>query len=91
MIVRNDILVTKGYFITALTYAFFQQGRFREITKGESIKIVRDRLYWSGRGNWHGANTIVECLGDGGKAIDRYNEIHHLVEEWVTKNFPELE
>lgn len=90
MIVRHRFRVSRSYFITALTYYIFQdQGR--EIKgKAHAMEIVRDRFFWSGQGNWNGDLMITEALGDGGDAIDVYNELQPQIEKWVSDNFPKL-
>lgn len=90
MRVRTTITIDKSYFITALTYYFFIEGEFYKITKGEALEIVRNRVYWSGKGNWHGDVTPAEALGDGGEAIDEYNALRPIVKAWVEKKFPNL-
>lgn len=89
MIVIKRFNVNKRYFISALTYWLFQNPAHTlecRDAKKVAIKVLRDTVFWYGRGNWHGDLAIHEAIGDS--RMDEYNNLYAVVVDWVENNYP---
>lgn len=91
MRIRLSFTLNKSYYIEALTYwAYCNQpnNKVLNLTKNKADKIVRDRVYWSGKSNWVGdGGQVHEMLGD---ATDEYNKLQVAVTEWVNTKYRTL-